>query len=200
MKKMSLLEKYQKGLLKEGDYIPNFKPDKGSITITKKDTGWTGQQIISTQNLRYRFAGIIGNKAILLSDTVTRHKIFLSGKIGYKKGPRTLKKILEKCYSSKQFKAQGFILSKEIFDKIPKSLINYIRDEYWLDTKWAERLAFSGDEEKGLFCADFIVRKYALFRGSIIEHTCRKGILPAVYLPIETLLDEKNNIVFKEQK
>lgn len=192
---MTMLELWAKGILNIGDYIPNFHTDYRECILKKESTGWNEDQLIHTENeLRYRFAGLWQGSLVLLSDKVTEQKIILNGKVGYENGDSAIESLHEKCYSSEKFHGKGFFIPPEFFDKLPDEL--KIDGTFWLNSYYE----YSCDDLT--LYSVYMIRKdnipdYALWLDYYKEDSCISdgGILPAVLLPRDTLMDENHKTI-----
>ena len=174
---MTIEQIARQGLLKTEDYIPNFKPDVSSYMLDTKSTGYKRAQKITTETLKFQFAGIFEGKALLISDCISQQRITLVGRQGLKNGQELLKKLMTECYSSKRFEAEGFILTEEIYNKL-KTVLGSDRSGFWLD------------EDKFVSTTKRVIKcKYSDPKGDCYR------LLPAAWFSARALLDSRNNIV-----
>ena len=188
-----LLEAYEQGNIKIGDYV-NYQPDYRQEILTREETGWSKNQVVGTEkDLRYQFAGINKGKILILADTVSS-KVILQGKNGYENGPRTLQKYVEECYSSKKLNAKGVCITKEIFVELPIEIRenNYT---YWLATQCRYMCI-----DRVFFGVHFVlgenVYRCGLYYSSASTNKSSNGIRPAIILPDDIQIDENNNLVY----
>lgn len=189
---LTFQEKCKRGLIKVGMSV-EYQPYYAKCFLDEKETGWKTQQKIETEKeISYRFAGFQGKQPLLLADRVTNQKIRLSGMIGYKQGPVALNKVIKVCYSSSKYGAEGFILTEEILLELPKKLWWYTHGLYWLGSQHVS--VGSTYAVFGLCVVDHASLYYdsALALSNGLTYSGCRGVRPAVILPSDILLDDRN--------
>ncbi len=116
-----------------------YTPDKKSITLTSEMTGYSEVQSLETEIDRHKYYPVIyKGKVYLVSNTVTRNEVLLTGETGYKNGPKTLQKHAE-IYGNEKITSKGETWNEAtigILDILPKFL-RRIEARYWTKIQWS---------------------------------------------------------------
>lgn len=148
MATMLLKEKFDKGLIKVGDYVGGFQPDYAECTLTPAETGWKEKQILHTEaDMKWQLV-CMDSQLALLADAKTEQKIFLEGEIGAKRGVKALQKYAQTCWSSKKFRATGISINNDQFKQLPRILKTDVEGFYWLGSPYI--ITFAGRARFGV--------------------------------------------------
>lgn len=192
MKNMSFVEKVRRGEIKVGDDIW-YHPDYGTALIKPEETGMSKQQTFQTEDLYYKFSGFWRGVPMIVSTRTTRQIVAFRGQTGFRKAEETLQRICKECFSSECFGAIGINLEEEnnIYDKISEN--------YFLSSQ--ERMYKLNTFYFGVKTFQFgMLRKSILFDTKGNVHTAYGALRPAVLLPLEIQLNEKNELIPFEGK
>lgn len=100
-----------------------YTPDKQSITLTPDETGYNAKQNFETEIGKHRYYPIIYKENLyLVSNRVAEDSLSLGGKVGYKNGPKALKKHSQ-LWSNEKLTAKGETWNEEtigINDILPR--------------------------------------------------------------------------------
>lgn len=138
----TLLEMFEKNLVKVGDYI-EYRPYQGGCLLKVGETGvWSEneeEQYFYTEMMKFQFAGMLKDKLLLISDEITKQIIRFDGDIGCLKGAQTLNKIAIACWSNLQLGAMGYVLNYFDYSRLPEEVKKTKSGKrcYWLSSTGA---------------------------------------------------------------
>lgn len=193
MATMLLKEKFDKGLIKVGDYVGGFQPDYAECTLTPAETGWKEKQILHTEaDMKWQLV-CMDSQLALLADAKTEQKIFLEGEIGAKRGVKALQKYAQTCWSSKKFRATGISINNDQFKQLPRILKTDVEGFYWLGSPYIG--AYAGNATFGVrYVHSSLVSDNYLFDSNGNPYYDYYGVRPAVILS-DIKIDDDNNLV-----
>lgn len=133
--------------VKIGDYILNYNELSNgtqNATIEITESGYTTQQILSTEDLGWRILGIGENGGLeLISDNPTTAKITLSGEIGYLNGVEILNNTCNQLYGKGQYAESARSINAEDINE----LANYDPETYsGYGDLWKYRFPIDGEK------------------------------------------------------
>lgn len=174
-----------------------YTPDKQSITLTTRLTGYDEAQTFETETEGHKYYPVMfkGTTIYLVSNKVTEKELTLRGKTGYNSGSIALKEHAN-LWNNEQLGAKGRTwngVTVKIFDILPEFQRKII-GSYWTTIQWTGRCNYGLQriDERG-------ANNYGLFLyygGSVYNNpgydTRSHTVRPLISLPSNIQVDIEN--------
>lgn len=132
----TILEAFNKGTVKIGDYVAYQPSGSNSYTILGTQSGFTNRsdnvvnQTIERDSLNWRVFDVKNGKIRLISEAATNSKVGLAGANGYNNLVYILNKTCAVLYSGNNATAAS-INNEDIYDKINTNTWDYTQSQYY---------------------------------------------------------------------
>ena len=167
-----------------------YTPDKKSITLTQKMTGYSQVQKLKTETHGHKYYPVIyKGKVYLVSNTVTRKRVLLAEEIGYEDGPKALRKHAE-TYGNERIGIKGETWNRAtigILDILPKFL-GRIEEKYWTAIQWS-CYGYFGLQSVYLSGVNYSILLNGYIGGSTRSYAGSYAVRPLVSLLSNTQVD-----------